>query len=168
MPGGLGAPLLESEIVEIEGAFPAVRKYLNEKHLAVIEESGLVEKVYDGFVTPCVDHRACVYVTYDKEIAKCSFEKAFLNGETRWRKPISCHLFPIRVDRGRTQTIRFESITECEPALKRGAKEQFSLASFLKEPLIRAFGRRWYSELVEELHSTNGNWLTSVMKQLFR
>lgn len=157
MPGGLGAPLLESEIQEIEKAFPAIQKYLSEKHLTVLEETGFAEKVYDGFVTPCVDNRACAFVTYDGDVAKCSFEKAYLNGEIQWRKPISCHLFPIRVDRGRWISLRFESIAECEPALKRGSREQIGLVPFLKEPLTRAFGSQWYEELLKSTIRGNGS-----------
>ncbi len=149
MPGGLGAPLLPEEIAEIEKAFPQVQKYLSVKHLQAIEERGLVDSRFSGYVTPCVDNRACAYVYYEGEIAKCSFEKAYLKGETKWRKPLSCHLFPIRVDGG-SKTIRYEPIPECDPALANGRHLKIPLSKFLEEPLIRAFGQEWYDEFLKE------------------
>ncbi|MBI5215828.1 MAG: DUF3109 family protein [Ignavibacteriae bacterium] len=146
MPGGRGAPLLESEIPEIERAFPVVRKYLPVSHLQVIQEQGM----YEGFpgyrATMCVDEGACVFVYYDDDIARCSLERAFLNGETVWKKPISCHLFPVRVSVTPRTTIRYEEIESCKPALERGKKEEIPLFEFLKEPLVRSFGEAWYQE----------------------
>jgi len=146
MPGGRGAPLLEEEIKEIVNVFPAVRKYLSERHLKAIERQGLFEGRSGSYVTPCVGDHACVFVTYENDIAKCAFEKAFLNGETTWRKPISCHLFPIRMDGDNIERLRFEFIPECKPALARGVSEKIYLSDFLKDALIRVYGQSWYKE----------------------
>ncbi len=146
MPGGRGAPLLESEIQELEQAFPIVKKYLPESHLQVIQEQGM----YEGFpgyrATVCVDEGACVFVYYEDDIARCSLERAYLNGEIKWKKPISCHLFPIRVSTFPKTTLRYEEIDSCTPAIERGKNEQVELFDFLEEPLTRRFGEAWYQE----------------------
>ena len=146
MPGPRGAPLEEEEIDEIEKAFPVIRKYLDQDHLRVIDEEGLVDRSNGEITTRCFDHKACVFVTYDKGVAKCSFETAYFKNEISWRKPLSCHLFPIRVDHGFNDYLRYESIPECSPALDRGESENIGLAEFLKEPLIRLYGESWYAE----------------------
>jgi hypothetical protein len=146
MPGPKGAPLTEQECKEIDRAFPVIRKYLNEDHLRVIDEQGLVERSGNEITTNCFEHRACVFVTYESGVAKCSFERAFFNGEIGWRKPLSCHLFPIRVDRGIENHLRYESIPECSPAIQRGNTENIYLSDFLKDSLIRLYGEKWYAE----------------------
>lgn len=146
MPGPKGAPLTEKEIKEIEKAFPVIKKYLNEDHLNAIDERGLVERSGGEVTTTCFDHRACVFVTYEKGVAKCSFETAHFKNEIGWRKPVSCHLFPIRVDRGFYEHLRYESISECSPALMRGQIENIELSHFLKDALVRLYGEMWYAE----------------------
>jgi hypothetical protein len=155
VPGGRGAPLLDNEIDEIQRAFPIVRKYLSAEHLAVLEAKGLVEGQPGDFVTPCVNNRACAYVTYEQGIAKCSFEKAYHNRELTWRKPLSCHLFPLRLDQRERLRLRYEYLVDCEPALERGKREGIPLVEFLREPLIRAFGDDWYRQLLDDHRSSN-------------
>jgi hypothetical protein len=150
MPGAMGAPLLESEIVEIHKASPYIRKYLSPEHLDAIERSGLFKSQFGAYVTPCVNDGACVFVTYEGDVAKCSFEKAYIAGEIEWRKPISCHLFPLRVDRGVRKHLRYESIPECTPALARGNREAIFLSDFLKDSLSREFGTEWYNEFTQQ------------------
>lgn len=146
MPGPKGAPLLEKEILEIETAFPVIKKYLGEEHLQTIDERGLVERSGNAITTTCHEYRACVFVTYEQGIAKCAFEKAYWNKEITWRKPLSCHLFPIRIDRGFLDHLRYESIPECSAAVTRGRSENVFLSDFLKDPLIRLYGPAWYAE----------------------
>ncbi len=146
MPGPKGAPLTEVETKEIEKAFPVIKKYLSRDHIRAIDEHGLVERSGGDVTTSCFDHKACVFVTYDKGIAKCSFETAYFRNEIGWRKPLSCHLFPIRVDRDFHEHLRYESISECSPALDRGQIENIELSNFLKDALVRRFGETWYEE----------------------
>lgn len=159
IPGGRGAPLRDSELDEIREAFPAVKKYLSQEHLQTIEERGLFEGRPGNYTTTCVENRACVFVTFENGIAKCSFEKAYLQNEIGWRKPISCHLFPIRVDEGNQTRLRYEFLAECSPALERGDREGVYLSDFLNEALTRAFGQEWYEEfsnhcrMVQQHHS---------------
>jgi hypothetical protein len=149
IPGGRGAPLLDEEIDDIRTAFPRIKKYLSQEHLRAIEQVGLFEGAPGHYATSCVNDRACVFVTYENGIARCSFETAYLRGEIRWRKPLSCHLFPIRVDRERRTRLRYEFLTHCTPALERGEQEQISLAEFSRQALERAFGVAWYREFID-------------------
>jgi hypothetical protein len=106
-----------------------------------------------------VDKRACVFAIFENEIAKCAFEKAFLNSELSWRKPLSCHLFPIRVAPGIPEQLRFEEIAECRPARERGVSEHVSLWEFLRTSLTRAYGERSYDQFSEYCRArrTEGN-----------
>ncbi|MGB2868222.1 MAG: DUF3109 family protein [Bacteroidota bacterium] len=153
MPGGLGAPLLDSELSEIEQALPVVQRYLDENHLQTIKKQGMWEGHSGSYTTTCYQHAACVFVTYEDGIAKCSFEKAFFRGEISWRKPLSCHLFPLRVRGDHRDQLHFEYLPECRPALENGARKGARLVDFLKEALVRAKGTPWYEEL---LHRSNG------------
>ncbi len=146
MPGPRGAPLTQDEVGELERSFPVIRKYLGQDHLRAIDEHGLVDRSFGEITTTCFEHRACVFVTYENGIAQCSFEKAFFKGEIQWRKPLSCHLFPIRVDHGFNDYLRYESIPECNAALERGERENIELADFLKDSLVRAYGDSWYRD----------------------
>ena len=153
LQGGMGAPLLDREIDEIRNAFPAVKKYLSQEHLHTINEQGLFEGQPGEFSTTCVNHRACVFVTFEDGIARCSFEKAYLNGEIRWRKPISCHHFPIRIDGAERKRLRYEFLAECAPALERGEREGIYLSDFLQDSLTREFGAEWYQEFSDASRS---------------
>lgn len=146
MPGQRGAPLLDEEVVEIEVAYPIVKKYLSFRHKDTIEERGLIQGRKGDHSTQVVDRKACVFAFFEDHIAKCSFEKAFQNNEIPWRKPISCHLFPIRVAPGLPTKLRFEELAECRAALERGTSEHVPLVEFLRGSLTRAFGKEWFDE----------------------
>jgi hypothetical protein len=153
MPGHRGAPLLDEELEEIEKAYPIIMKYLSYRHRDTIEERGLFQGRRGDYTTQVVDRRACAFVVFESGIAKCAFEKAYLNDEISWRKPISCHLFPIRVGREVPTTLRYEQIPECRPALERGRLEEIPLVEFLKVALTRAYGEAWYEEFREYCRS---------------
>jgi hypothetical protein len=149
LPGGRGAPLDDDEVAQLAKAFPVVRRYLSAPHLRAIEAQGMVEGEPGNFHTTCVDDRDCVFVVHEEGIARCSLEKAFFLGETQWRKPLSCHLFPVRVSRDGSR-LHYERIGECLPGVERGVKEDVPLYEFLREPLERKFGAQWYEEFREE------------------
>jgi hypothetical protein len=153
IPGGKGAPLLDGEVNELNRALPAAIKYLSERHRDVIRNQGPFEGHSGDYVTTCVDDKACVFVTFEDGIARCSLEKAWLNGETDWRKPLSCHLFPIRIDRGIREHIRYEHLPDCEPGLEEGRMAGVNLSDFLEEPLVRAYGKNWFAEFREYCRS---------------
>ena len=155
MKGARGAPLSDNEVDEIYKAFPVVKRYLPKKHLSVIKKYGMIEGGNSNFATQCVDGQACVFVYYENGIAKCSFEKAFLNGEINWRKPLSCHLFPFRQSYNGKRGLFFEYIRECEPALKRGTREEIPVYKFLKDALVRAYSEKSYDEFSTEYERGN-------------
>jgi hypothetical protein len=146
MEGGRGAPLEDDEVLEIVKAYPVIKKYLDEKNIQTIEATGLYDGVEGDFATNCIEQRECVFVYRDDGIAKCSFERAFHSGEVDWRKPISCHLFPIRIRHLGQDFVRYEIIDECAAGRQKGNVENVPLYDFLKGPLVRMYGELWYEK----------------------
>ncbi|MBW7887116.1 MAG: DUF3109 family protein [Bacteroidetes bacterium] len=149
-PGGRGAPLKDEEAALIEKYYPAIKNLLPEEHRKTIEQYGLVEGGPGYFATQCVDGKACVFVYYQNGIAKCAFEKAYREGTINWQKPLSCHLFPIRINE-QTAQMQFEYFQECGPALERGKRENIQLLDFVDEPLSRVFSKEERETLKEKL-----------------
>lgn len=158
IPGGRGAPLLDNEIDELGKALPHVRQYLSSDNIRVIDQRGFFEGPPGDYATTCVERKACVFVMMENGIAKCSLEHAFLRGEIPWRKPLSCHLFPIRIDRDGNNHIRFEHLEHCEPAHEHGTSTGTHVSDFLREALVRAYGPEWTQRFIDlcELHRNNG------------
>ncbi len=158
LKGGRGAPLNDEEVEIIHRLYPAVERYLPEEHRAQIAREGMTEGEPGSFATVCLDGRACVFVYYEGPVAMCAFERAFLAGEIDWRKPISCHLFPIRIRYGTPNVVRYEQIEECAPGRKAGRANGTRLHSFLRDPLERALGSSWYREAQEAAgHPSDGS-----------
>ncbi len=153
LEGGRGAPLEDHEVLEIEKAFPLAKQYLGEKSLRFIGQQGMYEGRSGDFATTCIDRRECAFAYFNDGIAYCSFERAFEAGLTDWRKPLSCHLFPIRIREFGRDYLRYEQIDECQPARISGEMKQVSLHSFLKEPLSRKYGEQWYEQFVRYCES---------------
>lgn len=156
LPGGLGAPILFEEIEIIEKVFPIVKKYLPQAALDAIAVKGLYRRNIDGTYTiETVGHNECVFVRWEGDIGYCSIQSAFYNGETGdYPKPISCHLFPIRIypepEEG-TYYMCYVEESECEGGRKRGASEGTNLLDYLKAPLERALGEGRYEDLKKKL-----------------
>jgi hypothetical protein len=146
-PGDRGAPLRDDELTEIDNAFPLVRKYLSQKSLEAIALNGLYEGPEGNHATTCVGNSECVFVAWENGIAKCAFEKAYQAGEIAWRKPLSCHLFPLQVVDFGGDILRYRRIAECDPALLRGNREGIRLLEFLTDALVRVYGEEWYRRL---------------------
>jgi hypothetical protein len=154
MPGGRGAPVDDAEVAFVRESVDAALPYLPERNREIIRTLGPLEGRSGDWATRCIDNRDCVFVYYDGAVAKCAIERAHFNGETPFRKPISCHLFPIRVtDVLGGAYLRYEEIPECEGALKNGEKKGIPLYRFLKDALTRAFGKETYDALVEQIES---------------
>lgn len=148
--GDSGAPLEESELAEIEAAYPVVKSYLREDALRSIAQQGLHIRDRDGdLVTPLTDgYKECVYTLFENGIAKCAFEKAYFEGKTRWRKPVSCHLYPIRIEKLKNyEAVNYNRWEICGAACTLGKSLQVPVYKFLKEALIRKYGEEWYNEL---------------------
>jgi len=144
-----GAPITQDEIGEIENILETVKENLPERHVKEIEENGFWEEKSGELMLRSVDKRACVFVYYDDDIAKCGIEKTYFEGKTNFRKPISCHLFPIRVSNFGGDVLRYERISECEPALENGKDKNIKIVEFCDESLQRLYGSNWYSSLKE-------------------
>lgn len=146
MPGGRGAPILESEIAELERVLPAVKKYLPKQALQTIEDEGIWKQEIDGsYSIPTIGGKECIFVRWEGDIGLCSIQTAFRNGEIQgFEKPISCHLFPIRIYpevQEDSYFIIYEEIDECEGGRARGEKERIPLLEFLELPMARALGK---------------------------
>lgn len=148
-PGDSGAPVLKDEIDEIEKLYPIFSKYMPETSKEYVREHGFWEKDGKSLALKCINKRDCVFVFYDGEIAKCSIEKAFHNGEIAFRKPISCHLFPIRVANYGGDYLHYEQFDECEPGRKLGKNENYPLLENVKSALIRKYGEEFYKKLLQ-------------------
>ena len=148
--GDSGAPLEEPEAEIIRREYPHFEKYLPAKHQKAIRKQGFSVIDSDGdLVTPLVNKKQCAYSFYDENgILKCSIEKAFMEGKTTFRKPVSCHLFPVRIKKyKRFDAVNYQELDICKPGVICGNNLQVPLYKFLKEPLIRKYGEEWYREV---------------------
>lgn len=146
-----GAPLLAEEIDKIGEILLSTMDYLPQEHKNVIEEKGFYEVKHNDLFTRSLNNHACVFVYYEKDIAKCSIEKAYLDGKINFKKPISCHLFPIRVSNFGGDVLRMEHFNQCSPALENGIQKDIKLIDFCGESLERLYGEKWYLKLKETL-----------------
>ncbi|MBF0575895.1 DUF3109 family protein [Dysgonomonas sp. GY617] len=164
--GESGAPLENEEVEIIEKLLPAIWDDLSPKAQEVINAQGVAYKDRDGdMVTSIVNGKDCVFTYYDeKGICKCAIEKAHKEGKTDFYKPISCHLYPIRLEKFREFTaVNYHRWRICKAAVLLGNKEGLRIYQFLKEPLIRKFGNAWYNELciaADEYKEMKKNGLT--------
>jgi len=148
--GDSGAPLTDEEAVLIEKEYSNFEKYLPEHHKEEVKKQGFSMIDSDGdLVTPLVDNRQCVYSFYNEHgILKCAIEKAFFKGKSKFRKPISCHLFPIRITEYKNfDAVNYQELEICKPGVQCGASQKVPLYKFLKEPLIQKYGSEWYNEV---------------------
>lgn len=155
--GDAGAPLEEWEIAELKRVLPEVEPYMNEKGRAAIAEQGVwVEDNAGEPCTPLVDNRECAYAVFENGIALCAIEKAFRDGKIDYMKPVSCHLYPIRVDEfGEFTAVNYHRWEVCQCCNKGQGCEREPLYKYLKEPLIRKFGEEWYEELLQAVEEHN-------------
>lgn len=151
LEGGKGAPVDESEIKKMEEIYPVIKNEMNPRSISIIEKNGIYEKEDGEYYLNCIDNKECIFVYYDKNIAKCILEKAFNEGKTDWKKPISCHLYPIRISNFGGDVLRYSRISECLPGVKYGNEKNIYLIDFLKEPLERKYGINWYKKLKEKV-----------------
>ena len=151
--GDAGAPLEKNELKKLEEVMPAVLPYLSVEHKQEVEKQGLyIWHNEFGWVTPTINDKICVYgITDSNGIVKCGIEQAYLDGKIKWKKPISCHLFPVTITKSRdgiTEYANYEPREDnCKAACSLGKKLKVPVYEFLKEPLIRKFGKRFYEAL---------------------
>lgn len=150
--GDAGAPLELQEVNILEETYEKVKPYMRKSGVESIEENGFYVIDGDGdYTTPLVNNSECAFVSFDKDgTAKCSIEQAYNDGHIKFKKPISCHLFPVRVKQYKDfEALNYEEIKICKPACDCGEKLKVPVFRFLKEPLVRKYGVNWYDELCE-------------------
>lgn len=146
--GDAGAPVSKDEIPILKKAFKLLEPELRDRSREVVAREGLLKSdANGGSELNCTDGRECVFVTYDNTgVAVCAIHKANAEGRFPWKKPLSCHLYPLRIITiGKQEFINFEYIPSlCSTACEHGEKDKIYLSDFLEEPLIRKYGRDWY------------------------
>ena len=149
--GDSGAPLDYSEVPLLEKHFDAAKEYLTPDNIAAVENQGFAVKDYDNeLVTPLINRAECAYSYNQNGITFCAYERAFLDGKIPWRKPISCHLYPIRINKvGIYTAIKLHRWNVCRSAFILGRKKSLPAYKFLEEPLVRRFGQDFYDRLCE-------------------
>jgi len=148
--GEEGGPLEPHEEEILKEIFPQVKPYLREEGLAAIEEQGLyVRNRKGGNSTTLVNGKACAYVLFDeKGITKCGIEKAFEDGKIDFQKPVSCHLYPVRITKYETfEAVNYSKWEVCSPACKLGQELSIPIYKFVKVALERKYGKDFYEEL---------------------
>lgn len=148
VPGGRGAPVREDEVQVMLRAAEAVRPLLSSRHQAVLDSLGPLEGPPGDRTTTCVGGAACVFVVDEGGVASCSIERLHREGRFPWRKPVSCHLYPIRIDSGSPERVRYEEAPICSAGRERGLREDIRLTVFLREALERAYGRQWAAAVI--------------------
>jgi hypothetical protein len=147
--GDGGAPISEKECAILDEIFDDVKPYLSDEGLAVIEKTGLFTVGDDGGIeTPLIDGQACAYsIKAPNGTLLCGIEKAHRDGKTSWKKPISCHLYPIITKELADFTaLNYHQWNICEGARVCGAAVEISVLEFCKEALVKRFGLEWYEE----------------------
>lgn len=155
--GELGAPLEEEELEILKSIYEDVKPFLTPEGIKAIEEQGLFILDEDGdYSTPTIGGRECAYAVYDeKGILQCGIERAFNAGKVNWRKPISCHLYPIRILKKRNlEALNYHRWEICSPACELGKQLKVPVYRFLKDALIRKYGETWYAELVRQIETS--------------
>lgn len=147
--GDSGAPLDENEASLLEDIYPEIEGYLRPESREAIAQLGKWVIDSDGdIVTPLVNGQECAYTIFEGDIAFCGIEKAYNDGRIKFRKPISCHLYPVRLKQIQNITgLNYHRWDICQHAISLGKKLDVPVYVFLKEPLIRKFGEDWYNQL---------------------
>lgn len=153
--GDAGAPLDEEEISILEDCLEEVKPFMNEAGLAEVERIGVFDYDANGtFVTPLVHDKECAFVIFENDTAVCAIEKAYIAGRIKFQKPVSCHLYPVRIRLSRNEeVVNYHEWNVCRYALINGRRLDVPLYVFLKDPLIRKFGRKWYTNLTDQIGS---------------
>ncbi len=149
--GDLGAPLEDEELPLLQEIYDDIKPFLNKEGIEAIEEKGVFVhyKSEDIYGTPLIANKACAYLTFESNgIAKCGIEKAYEAGAISFKKPISCHLYPVRITKHLDFTaINYDKWDICNAACSLGRKHQMPIYKFVKDALIRKYGEEFYEAL---------------------
>ena len=149
--GDAGAPLDAEEVAILQKEYPKIKDYLRPKGIAAIEEQGthVIDELDGEPVTPLVNDAECAYVVFDeKGTTLCGIEKAWKEGKTDFRKPVSCHLYPVRVQKYSSfEAVNYHKWQICSAACSLGEELKVPVYRFTKDALIRKYGSEWYQDL---------------------
>lgn len=155
--GDAGAPLEKEEVKILEDIYDRVKPYMLEDGVKTIEKYGfyVVDEDDGDWCTPLVDRKPsdthsgrCAFVMFDNGIAQCAIEKAYYEGKVDFKKPISCHLYPVRITKYKDyDAVNYNKWHVCKPACACGEKLQVPVYKFVKESLVRKYGESWYKKL---------------------
>ena len=148
--GEAGAPLEKQETEFLEKNYNAIAPFLNEKGRAAIQKQGkFIRLEKDILETPLVDNKECAYVVFEANgTTQCGIEKAYDAKSIDWKKPISCELYPVRVKEfSEFSALNYHRWHICDTACQLGDSLKIPIYKFVKDALIRKFGKKWYSEL---------------------
>jgi hypothetical protein len=147
--GDAGAPLTIEEAGDLEDYQEELSPYLStEGLLSFIELGAYVYDTEGEIVTPLINNKECAFTVFENGIAGCAIEKAFRNGAVPFNKPVSCHLYPIRIKSfDEYDTVNYDRWDICSPALELGSRNDIPVYLFVKEALIRRYGEEWFEQL---------------------
>ncbi len=148
----MGAPLDKDELPLLAEAYEYVKPFMSVEGIKAVEEQGLFVEDFEGdYSTPTIGDRECAYAIYDENLTlKCAIEQAYLEGIISWKKPISCHLYPIRITKyDGFEALNYDRWEICNPACSFGQELGVPVYKFLREPLVRKYGEEWFQELEE-------------------
>lgn len=152
--GDYGAPMDSEEVQTIDDHLEAIKPYLPKNNLRKLEQEGFWEKDPDGdLVTKCMEEKEteCVFARQEEDgVYKCTIERAWEDGKLPFQKPVSCHLYPVRIDeRGPMPALHYDKADICDPACTLGDSLQVPIYQFVKDALVRKFGEDWFQKLDE-------------------
>jgi len=151
--GDAGAPLEEYEIGLLEGSVQEILPFLTKEGAKEIERSGVFDYDTDGtFVTPLINGNECAFTIFDDNgVASCGIEKAYEAGKIDFQKPVSCHLYPVRISENKYHhALNYHRWSICDPACVLGDELKVPVYKFVKNALIRKYGQKWYDKLERE------------------
>jgi len=153
--GDAGAPLTDREIEILDKEYPSIAPFLTEEGREAIAQKGtwVIDQENEKGTSTIGENGACAFATTDaRGILKCGIEDAYNQGKTAFKKPVSCHLYPIRITKyDEYEALNYDRWEICDPACSLGSSLGVPLYRFLKDALVRKFGEEWYAELLEEI-----------------
>jgi hypothetical protein len=147
--GDSGAPLKEEEGTLLKEIYKDIKPFLRQEGIEAIEKLGVYVIDSDNdMVTPLINNKECAYTIFEHGIAKCAIELAYNEKVINFQKPVSCHLYPIRVTKySKFDALNYHVWDICKPATNLGNLNNLPLHAFLKTPLVREYGEEWYKQL---------------------
>lgn len=151
--GDAGAPLEAGETEDLVKHIESIKPFMTAEGRNSLEEQGPFLEIMPGtYMTPLVEGKECIYTVFENGITRCAIENAFVAGAIPFAKPVSCHLYPVRISRYTDfDAVNYHEWHICEAALIKGKAEGIPLYVFLKDALIRKYGNAWYAQLKDRV-----------------